>query len=57
MSKNSGKLQTEHFYVKELMNSQLKDLLVSAAIKPKNKLKILNELVRRKLTGANTRIN
>ena len=57
MSKKSGKLQTEHFYVKELMNSQLKDLLVSAATKPKNKLKILNELVRRKLTGANTRIN
>lgn len=55
--KQTGKEVTEHFYIKELMNSQLKDLLVSAATKPKNKLKILNELVKRKLTGVNTRIN
>jgi hypothetical protein len=53
----TGKETTEHFYIKELMNSELKDLLVSAATKPKNKLKILNELVKRKLTGVNTRIN
>ena len=52
-----GRETTEDFYIKELMNSQLKDLLVSAATKPKNKLKILNELVKRKLTGVNTRIN
>jgi len=34
-----------------LMNSELKDLLVSASTKPKVKLKILNEIVKRKLNG------
>lgn len=55
--KNTGKTVTEHFYVKQLMNSQLKDLLVSASTKPKVKLKILNEIVKRKLNGINTRVN
>ncbi|MDB9705200.1 hypothetical protein OAA77_00860 [Gammaproteobacteria bacterium] len=50
-------MQTQHFFVKELMNSELKDLLVSASTKPKVKLKIFNELVRRKLSGMNTKIN
>jgi aspartate/glutamate racemase len=54
--KNSSKTITQHFYLKELMNSQLKDLLVSASTKPKVKLKILNEIIRRKLNGINTRI-
>lgn len=56
-NKSTGKMQTQHFFVKELMNSELKDLLVSAATKPKVKLKILNELVRRKLSGMNTKTN
>ena len=56
-NKNTGKTVAEHFYVKQLMNSELKDLLVSASTKPKVKLKILNEIVRRKLNGINTRIN
>ena len=55
--KNTGKAVTEHFYIKQLMNSQLKDLLVSASTKPKVKLKILNEIVKRKLNGINTRVN
>jgi len=32
-------------------------LLVSASTKPKVKLKILNEIVKRKLNGINTRVN
>jgi len=56
-NKSTGKMQTQHFFVKELMNSELKDLLVSASTKPKVKLKIFNELVRRKLSGMNTKIN
>ena len=55
--KNTGKTVAEHFYVKQLMNSELKDLLVSESTKPKVKLKILNEIVKRKLNGINTRIN
>lgn len=55
--KNTGKTVAEHFYVKQLMNSELKDLLVSESTKPKVKLKILNEIVKRKLNGINTRVN
>lgn len=56
-NKNTGRIQIQHFFVKELMNSELKDLLVSASTKPKVKLKIFNELVRRKLSGMNTKTN
>ena len=55
--KKTGKETVEHFYVKELMNSELKDLFVSAATKPKVRVKILNELIKRKLNGLNTREN
>ncbi len=55
--KNTGKAVNEHFYVKQLIKSQLKDLLVSASTKPKVKLTLLNEIVKRKLNGINTRVN
>tara|TARA_R100001369_G_scaffold85715_1_gene119577 strand:- start:189 stop:395 length:207 start_codon:yes stop_codon:yes gene_type:complete len=55
--KKTGKETVEHFYVKQLMNSELKDLLTSANIKPKVRVKILNEIVKRKWNGENTREN
>ena len=55
--KKTGKVVMEHFYVKELMNSELKDMFVSAATKPKVRVKILTELIKRKLNGVNTREN
>ena len=55
--KKTGKETVEHFYVKQLMDSELKDLFVSAATKPKVRVKILNELIKRKLNGVNTREN
>ena len=55
--KKIGKETVEHFYVKQLMNSELKDLLTSANIKPKVRVKILNEIVKRKWNGENTREN
>ena len=45
--KNTGKTRTEHFYVKQLMDDQLKDLMDSSSTRPKVKLKIRNELTRR----------
>tara|TARA_R110000751_G_scaffold10764_1_gene38865 strand:+ start:38 stop:220 length:183 start_codon:yes stop_codon:yes gene_type:complete len=45
--KNTGKTSTEHFYVKQLMDNQLKDLMDSSSTRPKVKLKIRNELTRR----------
>ena len=45
--KNTGKTRTEHFYVKQLMDDQLKDLMDSSSTRPKVKLKIRNELIRR----------
>jgi|TARA_R110000765_G_scaffold250484_2_gene351999 gluconate kinase len=45
--KNTGKTRTEHFYVKQLMDNQLKDLMDSSSTRPKVKLKIRNELTRR----------
>ena len=45
--KNTGKTVTEHFYVKQLMDNQLKDLMDSSSTRPKVKLKIRNELTRR----------
>ena len=55
--KKTGKETVEHFYVKELMDSELKNLFESAATKPKVRVKILNELIKRKLNGVNTREN
>ena len=55
--KKTGKETVEHFYVKQLMNSELKDLLTSANTKPKVRVKILNEIVKRKWNGENTRVN
>ena len=45
--KNTGKTRTEHFYVKQLMDNQLKDLMDSSSTRTKVKLKIRNELTRR----------
>jgi len=45
--KSTGKTRTEHFYVKQLMDDQLKDLMDSSSTRPKVKLKIRNELTRR----------
>jgi len=53
--KKTGKEVVEHFYVKQLMDSELKDLFVSSATRPKVRVKILTELIKRKLNGVHTR--
>lgn len=51
----TGRETTEHFYIKQLSKDALESMYKES--KSKVRLKILNELQKRKITEANTRIN
>ena len=47
--RNTGKLNTQHFYIKQVPTNELFEEINKFGIKPKIKQKCLNELARRKI--------
>ena len=51
-NRQTGKLETQHFYMKHVSTEELLETLNKSNTRPKLKQKIRNELTRRKVTYA-----